>query len=672
MALTPREPLAIVGVGCRLPGGVRSLEDLHALLREGRSGIREVPEDRWDAASLFHPDFHKRGHLQVTRGGFLDDVADFDAGFFGIAPKEALRMDPQQRLILEVSYQAFEDAGLPLDAVAGSRTSVFVGAGSRDYAIVQAERRFIGPTTNTGSAASIVANRVSFLFDLRGPSVAVDTACSSALTAFHLACQTLWDGTADMALAGGVNLILSPEASMGFSKGGYLSPDGECRAFSDDANGYVRSEGAGMVLIVPRSKAREAGMRVHGLIRATVLNQDGRTPGMTMPSGAAQEAMLRQAYAQAGVDPHEVAYVEAHGTGTAVGDPIEANAIGGVLGAGRDPQTPLWLGSIKTNVGHLEPGAGVAGLLKLLLTLRERTVFPNLNFRAPNPDIAFDSLRLRVATELTPLPAGPPLIGGVNSFGFGGTNGHLVLQAPAAAAPAPATGPADATGPHLLLTSARSEPALRELAGALASYLDRSPHDTASVCAALFAQRTAFPYRLAQVGHDRGGLSAGLRAYCEQTGDGGPRTARIPDGQDTQPVVFVFSGQGPQWWAMCRELLEAHPVFRARVLEVERELTALGWLADEGSSLTRELTRDEASSRIGETQIAQPALFALQLGLADVLQAHGVSSGAAAVRRRPRARAPWPPWASPPTPSPSSSPRTTAASSWPPSTAPTP
>ena len=667
-----REPLAIVGVGCRLPGGVESLDDLCALLRAGGSGLREVPAGRWDAASLHHPDYRKRGHLHVHRGGFLDEVAEWDAGFFGVSPREALSMDPQQRLVLEVTYRAIEDAGLRLDELAGSRTSVFVGCGSRDYAIVQAERRLIGPTTNTGSAASIVANRVSFTFDLRGPSVAVDTACSSSLAAFHLACQTLWDGTAELALAGGVNLILSPEASMGFSKGGYLSPSGECRAFSADGDGYVRSEGAGMILIAPAARARALGLRVHGLIRATVLNQDGRTPGMTMPSQAAQEEMLRQAYAQAGVDPHRVAYVEAHGTGTPVGDPLEAGAIGQVLGAGRDPAAPLWLGSVKSNLGHLEPAAGVAGLLKLILTLRERTVFPQRNFTAPHPGIPFQALRLRVATALTPLAGDGPLVGGVNSFGFGGTNGHLVLEGPparaaggaalaagdaagdaggAVGAAARAAGDAaraagdaaraagdaarpegaraeDPAGPLLLLASARSEAALRAHARDLAGYLERTPHALPDVIAALARQRTAFPHRLAQVGADRAALVAGLRA-CAEGAEGGARTARLPDALPPQPVVFVFSGQGPQWWAMGRELLEREPLFRGPVLEVERALAALGWLQEEGSSLTRELLRDEASSRMGQTRVAQPALFALQLGLAALLRAHGVEPAAA-------------------------------------------
>ena len=631
-----KSPLAIVGVGCRLPGGVASLADLEALLAEGRSGIVDVPAERWDKDALYHPDFRKRGHLQATRGGFLSEVAAFDPGFFGIAPKEALRMDPQQRLVLETSYEAVADAGIPLAELAGSRTACYVGCGSHDYGTIQTERVQIGPTSNTGVAGSIVSNRVSFLFDLRGPSATVDTACSSALTALHLACGAIWAGSAEAALAGGVNLILRPESSIGFSKGGYLSPDGECRAFSDDANGYVRSEGAGVVLILPLEEAERRGLRVHGVILSTVLNQDGRTPGMTMPSRAAQEAMLREAYAQAGVTPDEVVYVEAHGTGTAIGDPIEAGAIGSVLGAPRQGEAPLYLGSIKTNVGHLETGAGVAGLLKLILVLSRRRLYPNRHFRAPNPEIPFDELRLAVPTEVQPLPAAGRLVGGVNSFGFGGTNGHLVLASPGeprrGADPGP---PAQQRQPSRaassrelcpLWLSARSEPALRQSAADLADWLQARPAlPLAELAAGLTQQRSAFPFRLALAG-TREPLLAALRAFA--AGEPGPaEQARVPDGEEPQPVVVVFSGQGPQWFAMGRELLAQEPRFAARLAEVEAELARLGWLP--GSSLGAELARDEASSRIGETEVAQPALYALQLGLLALLEAHQVEVAAA-------------------------------------------
>jgi len=623
-----QEPLAIVGVGCRLPGEVASLSDLEALLREGRSGIVTVPPDRWDADGLYHPDFRKRAHLQATRGGFLCEVSSFDAGFFGIAPKEALRMDPQQRLILETSYEAVEDAGIPLSELAGSRTSVFVGAGSHDYGTIQTEHVQIGPTSNTGAAGSIISNRVSFLFDLRGPSATVDTACSSALVALHMACRSIWDGGADLAFAGGVNLILRPESSLGFSKGGYLSPDCECRAFSDHANGYVRSEGAAMALLLPQSEAERRGLRIHGLVLATVLNSDGRTPGMTMPSRPAQEAMLREAYAQAGVVPDEVHYVEAHGTGTAIGDPIEAGAIGTILGAPREGQAPLYLGSVKTNVGHLETGAGMAGLLKLILVLSRRTLYPNLNFRAPNPEIPFAELKLEVPTAVRPLPAAGRLVGGVNSFGFGGTNGHLVLASPPDRRATPA--PEESGGAHGLWVSAQSEPALRASAGALAEWLERDARPLTQVAEALARQRSAFPFRLVQCGQDRTELIGGLRAFASDdsppTGTPLGKKARVPDGAASQPVVFVFSGQGPQWHAMGRELMESEPLYRETVLEVERELERMGWLPE--STLTEELGKDATHSRIGQTEIAQPALFALQLGLAALLEAHHVKPAA--------------------------------------------
>ncbi|MEM9492250.1 MAG: polyketide synthase, partial [Myxococcota bacterium] len=394
-----REPLAIVGIGCRFPGGIDSPSALHAFLLDRRSAIGEVPADRWDADAFLHPDFRKPGHIHVKRGGFLDGVDRFDAGFFGISPNEALRMDPQQRLMLETTYRAIEDAGLPLTALAGRSIGVFIGCSGREYDSIQTaptERGLIGATTNTGSALSIVANRISYLFDLRGPSVPMDTACSSALTALHYACRAIWEGDAEGAIAGGVNLMLKPEPTMGFSKGGYLSPDGECRAFSDHANGYVRSEGVGAVILERLSDALAAGRQIYAVIRGSRLNQDGRSLGMTMPSQDAQQAMLEQAYRDAGVDPAAVTYVEAHGTGTQAGDPVEAGAIGTVIGTGRNPDNICYIGSVKTNLGHMESAAGMAGLIKLAMVLKTRTIPPNLHFRAPNPAIDFAGLGLRV------------------------------------------------------------------------------------------------------------------------------------------------------------------------------------------------------------------------------------------------------------------------------------
>lgn len=358
----------------------------------------------------------------------MDNIDLFDAEFFGIAPNEASRMDPQQRLLLGTAFEAFEDAGWRLEDLAGSKCAVVVGCSSIDWNAIQLSdhlRDEVAPST--GAAPSILANRISYMFDLRGASFAVDTACSSSLTALHLACEELRNGSADLALAAGANLMLKPEITMAFSKGNYLSPDGECRAFSADANGYVRSEGIGVVVLKRLRQALADGDRVHAVILATALNQDGRTPGMTLPSLEAQRLLLAAAYKSAGIDPTRVSYIEAHGTGTPAGDPIKARAIGEVLGQPRIAENRLLIGSIKSNIGHLESAAGMAGLMKLVLVLREGVAFPNIAFRRPNPAIAFDDLKLKVPTESEPLGEGRR-IGGVNSFGFGGANAHVVVE----------------------------------------------------------------------------------------------------------------------------------------------------------------------------------------------------------------------------------------------------
>jgi acyl transferase domain-containing protein len=395
-------------------------------------------------------------------------------------------MDPQQRLILETTFRAIEDAGIRLDQLAGTRVAVIVGCSTQEYNAIQitaSERERIGPSTNPASALSIVSNRVSYLFDLRGPSFTVDTACSSSLTAVHLACRAIWDESADAALVGGVNAVLRPETTMGFSKGSYLSPDGECRAFSDDANGYVRSEGCGVVFLKPLADAVANGDRIYALIRGSWINQDGRTRGMTLPSREAQEALLERAYRDANVDPSQVCFIEAHGTGTPAGDPIEAAAIGSVVGRHRPESGSCLIGSIKTNIGHLESAAGMAGIIKLALTMQTRVVFPNRNFRAPNPAIPFEQLRLRVPTEVAQLGDGP-LYGGVNAFGFGGANAHIVLESPPSIAPALASTPTDQDGQlHTLLFSARSKSSLQATAKNLADVLERQSVPPADLAA---------------------------------------------------------------------------------------------------------------------------------------------------------------------------------------------
>jgi acyl transferase domain-containing protein/acyl carrier protein len=426
-----REPIAIVGVACRFPGAPDP-EAFWRLLRDGVDAISEVPRDRWDAAALFDPDTAAPGKVNTRWGGFLDHVDQFDPQFFGISPREAVQMDPQQRLVLELAWEALEDAGIPPPRLVESRTGVFVGALFTDYALLhdRAGREAITTHTSTGGAACIIANRVSYALGLQGPSLTLDTACSSSLVAVHLACQSLRSGESDTALAGGVNLMLVPETTMGFSRLGAMSPDGRSRAFGAGANGYVRSEGAGLVVLKRLSAALRDGDPIYAVVRGSAVNNDGASNGLTAPNPRAQQAVVRDACRSAGLAPGDVHYVEAHGTGTPLGDPIEASGLGAVYGAARAGDEPLLIGSAKTNVGHLEAAAGVVGLIKVALAMKHDLLPPSLHFDEPNPRIDFDGLHLEVVSRLRPwpVPEGAPRRAGVSSFGYGGTNGHVILE----------------------------------------------------------------------------------------------------------------------------------------------------------------------------------------------------------------------------------------------------
>jgi acyl transferase domain-containing protein/acyl carrier protein len=422
-------PIAIVGLGCRFPGA-EGRAAFWRLLCDGVDAISEVPPDRWDAAALHDPDPAAPGKTITKRGGFLDRVDGFDASFFGISPREAVEMDPQQRLLLETSWEALDDAGIPPRGLAGSRTAVLFGAMWRDYGKVPGNTRHsIAQHTATGNDLSIIAARVSYVLGLEGPSVALNTACSSSLVAVHLACQSLRTGESDLALAGGVNLILAPDSTIAMSKFGGLSPDGRCFTFDARANGYGRGEGVGVVVLKRLSQAIADGDSIYCLVRGSAVNNDGRSNGLSAPSARAQEAVIRRAWHVAGIDPSEAHYVEAHGTGTQLGDPVEAEALGAVFGPSRTAERPLLVGSVKTNIGHLETAAGAAGLIKVALAMRHRVIPPSLHFERPNPHIAFAELGLRVQGSAGPWPEPSlPALAGVSAFGFGGTNSHVVLQ----------------------------------------------------------------------------------------------------------------------------------------------------------------------------------------------------------------------------------------------------
>ncbi|HET9020062.1 MAG TPA: beta-ketoacyl synthase N-terminal-like domain-containing protein, partial [Acetobacteraceae bacterium] len=455
--------IAIVGAACRLPGG-EGVDAFGDLIWSGRDAIGEVPDDRWSKARFFHPQPGQPGKTYTFAAGCLPDIYGFDIDFFGISPREAASIDPQQRLLLELAYEAMEDAGIAPSRLAGSAAGVYVGGSSWDFAARSfADAAALDTYAMQGAALSSMANRISYLFNLGGPSLTVDTACSSSLVALHLACEALRRQEIGCALVGGVNLLISPQSFVGFSRATMLSPHGRCRPFDAAADGYVRSEGGVMLILKPLARALADGDAVHGVIHASGINQDGRTNGFSLPSRDAQAALLRRVYDEAGIDPDALCYFEAHGTGTAAGDPIEASAIGEALGRRRRRKLPI--GSVKSNIGHLEPASGLAGMLKVLLAFRRGTLPASLNFVTPNPHIPFDALNIEVVTAPRPLLPGPAgVLAGVNSFGFGGTNAHAVLGAPPATVPA-AEAPNDAGAAPLLL-SARGTEALRALAAA--------------------------------------------------------------------------------------------------------------------------------------------------------------------------------------------------------------
>src|SRR5882724_399411 len=426
--------IAIIGMGCLFPGGINSPEALWQFLSEGRDAIIEVPPDRWNVDQVYDPDARVPGKSITRWGGFVPDIQKFDPSFFGISPREAAMMDPQQRMLLETAWRALEDAGVQLDRIAGSRTGVYVGISHSDYHEIQKFGRFeMDVHTSTGGALSIAANRLSHRFDLRGPSLSVDTACSSSLVALDLACASIRSGECEMALVGGVNAILTPDVTITFSRASMLSPDGRCKAFDARANGYVRGEGAGVVVLKPALRAIADGDRICAIIRSTAVNQDGRTTTITVPNVQAQIDMLREACRRGVIDPAHVGYVEAHGTGTPVGDPIEAQAIGTVFGRGGEVEVKdrCRFGSIKSNIGHLEPASGMAGLIKAALCVQHGYIPPTLHIESVNPRIREDEWGIQLSREGGAFPDSPgPRLAAVNSFGFGGTNACVILQEP--------------------------------------------------------------------------------------------------------------------------------------------------------------------------------------------------------------------------------------------------
>jgi mycoketide-CoA synthase len=611
------EPIAVIGIGCRLPGGITTPEDYWRALEGGTDAIREIPLTRWDIDAYYDPNPRAPAKMSSRWAGLLDRLDLFDADFFGIAPREAASMDPQQRLLLEVSWEALNDAGRPPESLAGTATGVFFALYNSDYSrLLLGDVAQIDGHASSGTSHGIAAGRLSYLLDLHGPSIAVDTACSSSLVAVHLACQSLRGGECSLAVAGGANVLIAPEESIALSKWGMLAADGRCKTFDAAANGFVRGEGCGVIVLKRLADALADRDPIHGLIRGSAVNQDGRSTVLTAPNGLAQQAVLRQALANARVEPRHIGYVEAHGTGTAVGDPIEVEALGATIGAPRADGTRCRLGSVKTNIGHLEAAAGIAGLIKVLLALRHERIPPHLHFTRLNPLISLDGTCLSIGAEAHPWPAGSvPRFAGVSSFGFGGTNAHIVLEEAPRVQPAPRD--AAAERPWLLPISARSVPALLESVANLKRHLLSSSGvaPLAEVCYTAGVRRWHFATRAAFVANNLGEMVQRLEDF---------RSPAPGDSADavgvTGKLAFVFSGHGSHWVGMGRSLYDRNNVFRAELEKCDAAVhTFAGW------SVLAALAASAQNSQLQETEIFQPVLFSLQTALAAVWASWGIS-----------------------------------------------
>jgi acyl transferase domain-containing protein/2-polyprenyl-3-methyl-5-hydroxy-6-metoxy-1,4-benzoquinol methylase/acyl carrier protein len=623
-----REPIAIIGLGCQFPGGANDPESFWRILRDGVDAISEVPADRWDIDAFYDPDPEAPGKISTRWGGFIQGVDQFDPQLFGISPREAASMDPQQRILLETCWKALEHSGQAPDQFTGSRTGVFIGIVNDDYAKLQLNDdgiTRIDTYFGSGVGHSLASGRVSYVFGLQGPSISINTACSSSLVAVHLAVQSLRNNECDMALAGGTNTILSPETSVALSKYHFMAPDGRCKTFDDSADGFVRSEGCGIIVLKRLSDAQANNDPILAVILGSAVNQDGASSTLTAPNGPAQEAVIRAALANASVKPHEVSFVEAHGTGTSLGDPIEVQALGVVLGEGRPPDHPLAIGSVKTNIGHAESAAGIAGLIKLILSLTHRQIPPHLHFQTPNHLVAWDKLPVTIPTELKPWQAEGRLVGGVSSFGFSGTNAHLILSEAQQVRSSP-RGDQLERPLHLLTLSAQTENALHELVKTYASSFATSP-DVSFADAVYTANmgRAHLAHRLTVQATSVKEASEKLTAFINGHEVKGLQTGRIQT-TDRPKIAFLFTGQGSQYLDMGRQLYETQPKFRAAVDQCNELLRP-----DLDIPLVEVLFANKESKNaelIHQTAYTQPAIFGIGYALAELWRSWGISPSA--------------------------------------------
>lgn len=618
----PPEPIAIIGMGCRFPGGVNNPQSFWQLLTAEIDAIGEIPSGRFDVNSYYDPRPATPGKMNTRWGGFLQHIEEFDALFFGISPREAERMDPQQRLLLEVGYEALEDAGVVPSRLGGSRTGVFVGQWLGDYeARLSADPNFdFYMTTGTGRYST--SGRLSYVFGLQGPSITVDTACSSSLVAVHLACQSLVAGESSIALAGAANIILEPHITIAYSQSGMMAPDGRCKFGDARADGYVRSEGVALIVLKRLSDALADGDRIHAVILGSAVNNDGRTGEfMTTPAIQGQKELLRQAYAAAGVSPGEVQYVEAHGTGTRAGDPVEIEAIAAVLSQGRDQNSPCAIGSVKTNIGHTESAAGLAGLIKVILSFQHGTIPPSLHLRVPNPEIDWDHMPVKILRRASAWHQDRgPATAGVSAFGITGTNAHVVLrQTDESTRSSPSI--ASPRGYHLLPISATTPDALKAFAASYREYLSDPDQELnpEHICYTASVRREHYPFRLALAAPSTREMVAQLQAFLQ-----GESPAGLAAGQAREhpKVVFVFPGQGSQWPGMGQQLYQTEPVFREMLEHCDHAIhQQTGW------SLFKVL-ESSSETALDEIDIVQPTLFAIQVALAALWCSWGIEPDA--------------------------------------------
>jgi acyl transferase domain-containing protein/surfactin synthase thioesterase subunit/SAM-dependent methyltransferase/acyl carrier protein len=611
-------PIAIIGIGCRFPQA-KEPQSFWQLLREGLDPITEVPTNRWPVEQFYHPEPATPGRMNTRWGGFIEDVEGFDAEFFQITAREAEKIDPQHRLLLEVTWEALENAQIIPSHLAGSATGVFIGISSADYLLLSgSDIANINAYYILGNTFSTSANRISYLFDFKGPSMAIDTACSSSLVALHQACQSLATGETNLGLVGGVNLILSPNPTINFSQARMMAADGRCKTFDERADGYVRSEGCGIIVLKRLEDALKDGDRIYATIKSSAVNQDGLTNGMTAPNGLSQQAVIRQALKKAGVSPAQISYIETHGTGTALGDPIEVKALKAVLLEDRPPDSTCWLGSVKANIGHLEAAAGIAGLIKVALSLQHRQIPPQLHLQKLNPYISLEGTPLKITTKLEDWTVkDQPRLAGISSFGFGGTNCHVILEeAPKTKTPSEST----TVSWQILPLSAKKATALPALAQSYLNYLDTHPQvSLTDLCGTVQNSRSHFDHRLGIVAASRESLKAQLQAYIEENQQNS-RSNQVKLKKNPK-IAFLCTGQGSQYVGMGQQLYDTEPVFREALNQCHEIL------ADflENSLLTVLFSPSASEdSPLDRTAYTQPALFALEYALAQLWQSWGI------------------------------------------------